>query len=149
MLYAIATAKANIAGIISTVLSTYIWVWPAMPKVITTPPITANSGQMMPLNERVMMSITMIQMTAAIITSRPISCPMYTDFCWVTYGMPVALGFNGAYFSFAMIRLTSPPVTMSGDTLPVFFHSSSVGKARSFTNIQALRPSLEMSLRAT
>ena len=47
-----------------------------MPKVMRTPPRTDSSGHTIPRSERVISSITRMQMMAAIITRRPISWPI-------------------------------------------------------------------------
>ena len=68
-----ATANARMAGTISTVLSTYIPVYPAMPKVMNRPPRTDSKGETMPRRDRVIINITSTQIIIASTTRRPIS----------------------------------------------------------------------------
>ncbi len=69
--------------------------------------------------------------------------------------MPVARGFSGAYFSFAMISAVSRPVFMSGASAftpfasPSAFHTESSGKGRSLMLMKACLRSLEISFFAS
>ena len=144
-----ATANARIVGIISTVESTYICVKPAMPYVVKSPPITEMIGATTPRRERVINSITTMQISVAIIISCPISLLIYTVLQWVTYGIPVPFGCRDAYSGFLMMRSTSSPVMMSGATVLVFFQTLSFGKALSFTIIHERSPFGDISFRAT
>ena len=81
MLYAMATAKASITGIIVVAESAYSPNHPIAPNVSMSPPKVEKKGATTPCHERVASNMTIIDIAMAIITIRFISSPINFTFC--------------------------------------------------------------------